>query len=176
MSRRKSQAEKRIECMCAQLRFSPTVVEWKAKKILTQYRDSQHLRNCARDDESVLDKAAVLIREKYNKCYKDRKCHETGSLDYMVAEILATSSTDKIIDVVFERMGEFQFNAEEYKRMIYLCYFEPLKPVDEEIMDELSLGRSSFYRKKKEATILFGIILWTVMLEEFDLVQTVVAM
>lgn len=173
MSRRKSQAEKRIECMCAQLRFSSTVVEWKAKKILTQYRDSQHLRNCARDDESVLDKAGELFKDKYYKCYRDKDCQNTGSLDYMVAEILATKSTDKIIDIVYTRMGEFQFNAEEYKRIIYLCYFEPMKPVDEEIMDELALGRSSFYRKKKEATILFGIILWTVMLGEFNLVQTV---
>lgn len=61
---------------------------------------------------------------------------------------------------------------DEYRPIIYYNYLLPMEMADEDILLEIGFSRSSYYRKKKEAITLFGILLWTEMLERCQLVNT----
>ena len=48
----------------------------------------------------------------------------------------------------------------------YMYYLDAKVMDDDYIMDKLNLSRATYYRRKKEAIIIFGIMLWNTMIEE----------
>ena len=82
MGQRKTKEEQRIEALCDQRKFSTTVVYWKAYKILGRYRDIRTLPAIITTDvELFREKAICMIRDKFHKCYVEKKCAVTGSID-----------------------------------------------------------------------------------------------
>ena len=170
MGQRKTKVQARIEALCANHRFSATVVFWKSVKILGRYRDIRNLPvMVTKDSNLIAEKTKSLIRDKFFKSYVRKECAKTGSLDYILSDMLSIEYADDVIDAVFERMVSMNFPAEEYRPIIYYNFLHPVELSDEEIMIEIGLSRSSYYRKKKEAITLFGILLWSKMLERCEL-------
>lgn len=170
MGTRKTRVEARIEALCEHHGFSTTVVYWKAIKILGRYRDIRNMPVIVtKDSEQITEKTKQLIREKFFKSYVRKECAKTGSLDYILSDMLSIEYADEVIEAVFTRMDRMGFVVEEYRPIIYYNYLHPTVLTDENIMLEVGLSRSSYYRKKKEATTLFGILLWAEMLERCDL-------
>ena len=110
-----------------------------------------------------------LIRDKYIKTYIKKEWLKTGSLDYILCDMLSIEYADDVIEAVFDRMNRLGFYVEEYRPIIYYNFLLPTEMADEDILLEINLSRSSYYRKKKEAITLFGILLWTEMLERCEL-------
>ena len=42
----------------------------------------------------------------------------------------------------------------------YMAYFKKDKKSDQEILEKLNLERSTYYRRKKEAILLCGVLIW----------------
>ena len=170
MSKRKSKVEARIEALCANHRFSTTVVYWKAVKILSRYRDIRNLPiPVTKNSAEITEKTVGLIREKFIRTYIKKEWAKTGSLDYILCDMLSIEYADDVIEAVFNRMNRLGFYVDEYRPIIYYNFLSPTELADEDILLEIGLSRSSYYRKKKEAITLFGILLWTEMLERCEL-------
>lgn len=103
---------------------------------------------------------------KQNKIILRKENEKTGSIDYMLLEILGTEWAGKIISKVFEKMKEFDANGETYSDIIRDYYFIEDKMDDVDIQVELNIGRTFYYRMKKAAITLFGILLWNIVVEE----------
>ncbi|MCR5399066.1 MAG: hypothetical protein K6E68_05960 [Lachnospiraceae bacterium] len=65
-----------------------------------------------------------------------------------------------IIDTVKDRLREYHGWGEVYYEILTRSYFNKDKMTDQEVADELALERSTFYRRKKEAILLCGILMW----------------
>ncbi len=90
MGTRKAKVEARIEALCANHRFSTTIVYWKAIKILGRYRDIRYLSvMVTKDSEQITEKTKSLIRDKFFKSYVRKECAKTGSLDYILSDMLS---------------------------------------------------------------------------------------
>ncbi len=166
MEQRRTRSTIRIEGLCELSHFTPDVAYRKSKKILSRYRD---IRNMAavnmRPEEEIKEMTINLIREKFEKLYITKDTTITESLDYILSDILSLEYADDVIEEVFERMHNLNFDDEEYRPMIEHNFLYPKELLDEEIMIELGMSKTSYYRKKREAITLFGIILWNTMLE-----------
>ena len=170
MSKKKTKVEERIEALCANHRFSTTVVYWKAVKILSRYRDIRNLPiPVTKNSEEITEKTTGLIREKFIRTYIKKEWAKTGSLDYILCDMLSIEYADDIINAVFDRMSRLKFHVDEYRPIIFHNFLSPTELADEDILLEVGLSRSSYYRKKKEAITLFGILVWTEMLERCEL-------
>ena len=173
MEKRRTRSTIRIEMLCEQNHFSPTVVYWKSKKILGRYRDIRNLPAInLRTEEEITDKTIKLIRQKFKKSFVDKKCAYTGSLDYILNDILSLEYADDVIEEVFERMSAMNFEVEEYRPLIEYNFLYPDEISDVEIMEEIGMSKTSYYRKKKDAINLFGIVLWNTMLERSSITMS----
>ena len=160
------QSELRIENLCRANGFSAYIVMKKTKRILDQFRDAHGIKNCLKDEEELVIKRLVLaVREKYRQSYIKRHNHKTGSLDYLLLDVIGTEWADEVVAEVFSKMADFDRNTEDYTNIIVKYYFakEPLDDVS--IQVEMDLPRSTYYRMKRQAIILFGILLWTTVID-----------
>ncbi len=71
-----------------------------------------------------------------------------------------------MIEKVFDKMAEFEPNSDLYSDIIQDYYFNEDKMDDVDIQVELNLGRTYYYRMKRAAITLFGILLWNIVEEE----------
>ena len=169
MEKRRTRTTIRIERLCELGHYAPKVVYQKARKILSRYRD---IRNMAavniRSEEEIKEMTIKLIREKFEKCHIIRDATAVGSLDYIISDMLSLEYADDVIEEVFERMKTLNFPVDEYRPLIEYSYLYLRELPDEDIMAEIGMSRTSYYRKKKEAVTLFGIILWNTMLEKCE--------
>ena len=166
MEHRVTKDAERINTLCEHSRFSPTVVYWKSEKILSRYRDIRSLPTMViKNTEEITEKTIKLIREKFEKSYVKKECAKTGSLDY----ILCIKYADEVIETVFMRMQQMLFRVDEYRDIIDKIFLRPVELSDADIRLEVGMSKTTYYRKKKEAITLFGILLWNIMLERSNL-------
>lgn len=155
----------RITRLCEQSRLNPKLVQWKTEKLLEPYRDAKQIvRRNVISEERIVNRAICLIREKHHN-YQIGLGHKTKSIDFIIMEVLGTEWADKIVEKVLAQIDEVNICA-EYVEILKRAYLDSEAKSTEIIMDELNLSKSSYYRKKEQAVTLFGIILWTTMLEE----------
>ena len=164
---RKVNAGARIARICAQHRFSTGIVLEKSKKILDSYRDGRYMAQYGvSNEEAKLERVKRLIREKHEITYIKKQGHKTGSLDYLIMEVIGTSWADHLIEKSYELINDLGVYEEDYKQILDMYYFDAKLRDDDYIMDKLSLARATYYRRKKEAITVFGIALWLTMTGE----------
>ena len=83
-----------------------------------------------------------------------------SSLDSMIFHICRTDWIMRLVDTVMERVSEFHLYGKLYRDILTLSYFGDGSKTDLEISEMVSLERSTYYRRKKEAVLLFGTLLW----------------
>lgn len=66
----------------------------------------------------------------------------------------------RVIRCVMNRVREFHSVGDIYYEILQRAYFSKEKEADLDIADDLHLERSNYYRKKKEAVLFFGVLLW----------------
>lgn len=164
---RRTLSEERIERLCRLNRFSTYIVMRKSKKILDMYREAKAAKKYASiEEEQIINRLKVAAKEKYEKTYILKQNEKTGSIDYLLMEVLGTEWTDKIVEKVFAKMEEFDPNCDTYSEIIRSYYIKEEKIDDVDIQVSLDMGRAYYYRMKKAATTLFGILLWNIVVEE----------
>ena len=64
------------------------------------------------------------------------------------------------MDRVLESVKEFNPMGDLYHDILKLAYFDEKDMTDQDVMDELAMERSTYYRRKREAILLCGVLMW----------------
>lgn len=159
--------EKRIERFCRQNRFSAYIVMLKSKKLLEQYRNAPCTFGYnAQEEKEIVRRFKLLANQKYRQTYVAKCGEKTGSIDYMLLEIMGTKWAMEIVAKVFNVMKTFDDNGPDYVFIIDKYYMAENPSDDVDVQVELEITRSYYYRMKKAAITLFGILLWNTMIDE----------
>ncbi len=73
----------------------------------------------------------------------------------------------ELIDTAVIRLRDYPDNGHIYYSIIDLKYLSYFNFTEDEILEQLDLERSTYYRKKKEATYLIGYILFGFVIPEY---------
>ncbi|MBO4800153.1 MAG: hypothetical protein J5489_05855, partial [Lachnospiraceae bacterium] len=106
-----------------------------------------------------------LIRTKLKRVQKQKNALIIENLERDLNDIITLEYIDDLIKAVFERMALLNFPMEDYKAIITNKFLNLKELSDEEVIENTGMSRMSFYRRKKEALILFGVCLWNIMME-----------
>ena len=84
-----------------------------------------------------------------------------------------SKSLIELVDRVIVKLKTYPENGELYFQILNKIYIvnQNFKPDEEELLEILHISRSTFYREKKKAITLFGVILWGFVLS--DVLNTV---
>ena len=84
-----------------------------------------------------------------------------------------SKSLIELVDRVMSKLKRYPDNGELYFQILWKVYIanQRIKPDEEELLEILHISRSTFYREKKKAIMLFGTILWGFALS--DILNTV---
>ena len=73
-----------------------------------------------------------------------------------------SKSLIELVDRVMAKLKTYPGNGELYFQILNKVYIKnnSFKFGEEELLEDLHISRSTFYRDKKKATTLFGVVLW----------------
>jgi hypothetical protein len=72
-----------------------------------------------------------------------------------------------IINSALLRLKTYPKKGEAYYKILNATYFSDKKYEEHDLLDMLELSRSTYFRQRKKAISLFGVILWGYVLPEF---------
>lgn len=72
----------------------------------------------------------------------------------------------KLVDKCLMLLKEYPENGEKYYQIISVTYLSGNNVGENEALEALNISRSSYYRDKKKATLLLGVILWGFVIPE----------
>lgn len=87
-----------------------------------------------------------------------------------------TEASKVIIDIIHTamvRLKTYPNKGTQYHEILDKTYFTKTRTSEIELLENLQLSRSTYYRQKKKAISLFGVILWGYVLPEFIKSQAV---
>ncbi len=84
--------------------------------------------------------------------------------------IFETSWIIELIDTALLKIYEYHTNGKLYHEILSKCYVNSVAMNEQELLECLSMERTSFYMRKKEAIKLFGIALWGYALPKYKAV------
>ena len=79
----------------------------------------------------------------------------------------------EIVDSAMIKVREFPLNGDLYSQILSMYYLGRFQYTEAEMMEELCLERSSYYRRKKEAVMVFGLTIWGGALDDFRQIMIV---
>jgi hypothetical protein len=80
--------------------------------------------------------------------------------------ICETNDLVDIVDQALLKMRTYPVHGDLYYQILTKQYISLYNMTEQELLTELCLERSTFYRRKKEALNLIGVILWGFILPE----------
>lgn len=66
----------------------------------------------------------------------------------------------ELADIALRLVNNYPLSGEEYTRLLQLRFMDGTPRTDTQVAEVLTLERSTYYERKKEAILLFGISLW----------------
>lgn len=80
---------------------------------------------------------------------------------------LQTKALVELIETSVAKLRDYPDNGHVYYSILELKYLNFFRFTEDEILEQLDMERSTYYRKKKEATMLLGYILFGLVMPEF---------
>ena len=133
------------------------------KRLLENYRSALWIHSGASDAARAIltGDGKRQVKEWYMTLKKlTRQDMIVASIDSAIFHICRTAWIMEVVDQVLNSVKEFNPFGELYRDILRLAYFDEKNMTDQEVIDELSLERSTYYRRKKEAILLCGVLLW----------------
>lgn len=166
MCRRKTYSMQTIEAMCASQNISTSDLFLKSKLLLGSYR-----RICW----ASLGSWELENEEEYYICDEDIKCaldyllsyppnEDRGVFEKNLKMLFDSRWMVELVDTAMIQVKEFPDNGERYFEIISKYFLSKFKFCESELLQVLQLERSSYYDRKKEAILVFGLALWGTVL------------
>lgn len=163
MSRIESQSMQAIKRMCVEHHLNITDTYSIMKRLLELYRNAIGYRNSITGGANAILQAEGKeeVRQWYLNLEKlTREEIRAKSIDSMIFHVCRTDWILRVIKVVMDRVKMFPEFGDLYYDILQMAYFNKDKISDQDIMEQLDLERSTYYRRKKEAILLCGVLTW----------------
>ena len=156
----KSRQGRLISQLCAVDNLDEDSMYYISRKLLEHYRSALDLYD-GRSNVILKNDGKEEIRQWYlNLKQMPIDQMKEVPVDAMMFHVCRTDFISRVIDVVMGRVRNFPQVGELYYGILTRAYFAKEKMLDEAIATELNIDRSTLYRRKKEAILLCGIMLW----------------
>lgn len=173
MSRNYAKCKSRIARMCAINDVEEKDLYQKGKLLLEIYRDvcwtTESKADCVREDlmEYEIDYCSNDMNEAF--VYLENFAPEASKarLEDKIRELFEVKWMVDIIEAAMSKVKEFPVYGEMYFRVLHTYYLGSHDYTESETLEVLQMERSTFYRRKKEAIILFAFAIWGAPIEEF---------
>ena len=173
MSRNYATSRSRIRRMCSINEVKEKDLYEKGKLLLEIYRDvcwstvmgaaevKENLMNYGESDSPHTDMDAALI-------YLEHLAPEEGRerFEEQIRDLFETSWVIDIIDAAMVKVRDFPRYGSLYYDLLHICYLGRFVYTESEILEELCMERSTYYRRKKEAVVVFAFSIWGAPFEE----------
>ncbi len=123
------------------------------------------------------DKMNELHDITYESCFGDQETlsyllnfapdKELELFQKKAVEAMKTKVLLRLIDHAIENVRDYPDNGSLYYSIFHVTYLNKQKASETEILTQLHLERSTYYRKKKEGTYLLGLILFGCVMPDF---------
>ena len=172
MSNEKTGSASRIRMICRSKRIDQSDVYKKAKKVLQVYRDicwdtaeyaeQMQLSLPYESDYCSWDlNSALMYLEDFAPNEKRERFAERIQSLFQVKWMV------EIVDAAMVKVHDFPLNGELYSEILTMFYLSRLQYSETDMLDQLEMERSTYYRRKKEAVTVFGLALWGGSIEDF---------
>ncbi|MGL4790508.1 MAG: hypothetical protein ACRCW1_03780 [Anaerotignaceae bacterium] len=163
MGRKETRALKSIKAMYASQKLDSDMILHKTKLLLAVYRDVvwHTIKNSellCEDIEGIyygheLSKALAYLTdfapEEERHCFEER-----------ISTLFETKWMIDLIDKAMYKIYEYYNNGKLYHEILSKTYLVSFKYTESELLEILNIERSTYYDRKKEAVLLFGVALW----------------
>lgn len=133
------------------------------RKLLEYFRSTLWIHNGAADVTRVIVTAdgKRQVKEWYLALKELTKEEQiVASIDSAIFHVCRTAWITEVMNRVLKSVKEFNSFGELYHDILRLAYFDGKNMSDQGVSEELNLERSTYYRRKREAILLCGILLW----------------
>ena len=134
-----------------------------AKKLLENYRSAIWLQGGLPDTaRAIMEGEKVQEVKQWYVNLKELTKEELrdASINSAIFHIYRTNWCLKVVERVLEKVKEFYQYGETYYGILTKAYLNEEDKKDLAVAEELQLDRSTYYRRKKEAVLLCGILMW----------------
>ena len=92
---------------------------------------------------------------------------ELGAFESRAVNAMQTRVLMELIYRAAVKLKEYPDNGDVYYSIIDLKYFDRFQYTESEILEQLDLERSNFYRKRKKANMLMGYVLFGMVMPDY---------
>ena len=159
----KSQQMELIQQMCRSRDLDVGYTFKVSRRLLESYRNALWLHGgfSGIKDSILKAEGKDIVMEWYLRLKDLTKEEMSGiNIDSMIFNICRTEWIICAINSVMEKVRAFHRMGELYYDILIGAYFSTEQKTDLELVEDLALERSTYYRRKKEAVILCGVLLW----------------
>lgn len=172
MDNNKTGSASRIKTICGSKGVNQSDIYKKAKKLLQIYRD------VCWDTVDYAEQMRIEIPYEYGYCSNSLDSALIYLEDFApdekrerfaerIQSLFKVKWMVEIVDAAMVKVHDFPLNGELYSEILSMYYLSKLQYSEMEMMDQLRLERSSYYRRKKEAVTVFGLALWGGSIDDF---------
>lgn len=140
----------------------------KTEMLLKIYRKVSWSTQESFDDLNEITYASCMSKSEF-LCYllnfapdKELDAFESRAVSTMQTRVLV-----ELIERAAVKLKEYPNNGGVYFSIIDLKYFDHFRYSESEILEQLNLERSNFYRKRKEAKMLMGYVLFGLIMPDY---------
>lgn len=162
MSRNNTQALNSIRMLCRMQQVDEKVLYERSKLILSIYRDvcwstvgrAYEVREdlicyCGSNLDCALIYLETFAPDEARERFEER-----------IRSLFETKWLIELVDSTMLRVRDYPCKGDLYCEILSKCYLTRFKYRESELLELLDMERSSFYDRKKEAIMLFGLSLW----------------
>ena len=155
-------ARQTIHRLCQWENFDEKDLYDRSKRVLELYRDL--CVQCPETSRTGMDEPVSEENEKLNKAL-DYLEHfpadeDPGDFEHTVYECCEPSWMAELVHTAVLKVRDFAGGGSTYETILSGYYMSQFPLKEREMVDLLDMERSTYYRKKKEAVLLFGVYFW----------------
>ena len=155
-------AKQTIHRLCKWEHFDEKDLYAKSKRVLELYRDL--CVQCPGTSRTGTDEPAPGEDEKLRRAL-DYLEHfpadeDQGTFEHIVYECCESSWMAELVHTAVLKVREFAGSGSTYETILTGYYMSQFPLTEGDLVGALRVDRSTYYRKKKEAVLLFGVYFW----------------
>lgn len=163
MGRKDSKALKNIKAMYMAQNLDSDKVFHKTKLLLTVYRDV--VWHSIRSSEALCEDVEGIyysyeLSNALTYLAEFAPDEERTRFEERISTLFETKWMIDLIDKAMYKIYEYYNNGKLYHEILSKTYLVSFKYTESELLEILEIERSTYYDRKKEAVLLFGVALW----------------